>query len=65
VIEPKSSMKKRGVRSSDCADALMLTFAVPEAAFANRKAKMDVIAKEMTLTHKKVQSMRKGNYSRR
>lgn len=29
VIEPKSDMKRRGIRSSDCADAACLTFAEP------------------------------------
>jgi hypothetical protein len=32
VMEQKAEMKKRGVRSSDCADALCLTFAYPESA---------------------------------
>lgn len=31
-MESKDAMKKRGVRSSDCADALALTFAMPESA---------------------------------
>jgi len=37
-MESKAAMKKRGIRSSDCADALALTFALPESAFhANKK----------------------------
>ena len=30
VMEQKADMKKRGIRSSDCADSLCLTFAYPE-----------------------------------
>ena len=37
-IESKAEMKKRGIRSSDCADALALTFSLPESAYhANKK----------------------------
>lgn len=35
VMEKKSEMKKRGVRSSDLADALCLTFAQPTSAYEN------------------------------
>ena len=47
VMEPKADMKKRGIRSSDTADACMLTFAYPISAFnkneveeGKKKAKM-------------------------
>lgn len=33
VMESKEEMKKRGIRSSDCADALCLTFALPPSAY--------------------------------
>lgn len=35
VMEKKEDMKKRGVRSSDCADSLCLTFAQPVSAIIN------------------------------
>ena len=35
VMEKKEDMKKRGIRSSDCADALCLTFAQPVSAIIN------------------------------
>jgi hypothetical protein len=31
VLEPKDKIKERGLRSTDCADALALTFAMPVA----------------------------------
>jgi hypothetical protein len=35
VMEKKEDMKKRGVRSSDCADSICLTFAQPVSAIIN------------------------------
>lgn len=35
IMEKKEEMKKRGIRSSDCADALCLTFAQPVSALLN------------------------------
>lgn len=40
VMEQKAEMKKRGVRSPDEADALMLTFALPNSAFKNDRNKV-------------------------
>lgn len=37
VIEKKEQMKKRGVRSSDCADAWLLTYAVPLSSLENNR----------------------------
>jgi len=38
VIEKKETMKKRGVRSSDCADSFLLTFSVPELSLQTNSA---------------------------
>jgi hypothetical protein len=43
-IETKADMKKRGIRSPDEADALALTFALPENVINNLDAKNDIAA---------------------
>lgn len=47
VLEKKSDMKKRGIRSSDGGDALALTFALPASALADKsgkdKARADIL----------------------
>jgi hypothetical protein len=40
VMEQKSEMKKRGIRSPDEADALMLTFALPVSAYSKERNKV-------------------------
>ena len=45
VMEQKAEMKKRGVRSSDCADALCLTFAYPETALQDSNTTSNIAAK--------------------
>lgn len=40
VMEQKAEMKKRGIRSPDEADALILTFALPDSAFSQQKNKI-------------------------
>jgi hypothetical protein len=65
MIEKKEDMKKRGVRSSDTADSLMLTLAIPESAFNNlNKAKKSEIAKEIMSNYNKVQGLRRAQYKR-
>lgn len=43
VLESKEDMKKRGIRSSDEADALALTFALPDSALLANKSTDDVL----------------------
>ena len=43
VMEKKEDMKKRGVRSPDEADCLMLTFALPSSAYAPKRSTSPVI----------------------
>jgi hypothetical protein len=63
VMEKKEEMKKRGFRSSDCADALGLTFAFPEGAFNERiKQKDKDVAKSVMSTFNKVDKLKKGAY---
>lgn len=47
-IEKKEDMKKRGVRSSDEADALCLTFAYPAVSSRNESKNKDIAAKIMS-----------------
>jgi hypothetical protein len=41
LIESKADMKRRGVRSSDTADALLMTFALPVSAYQTEQRKAD------------------------
>ena len=43
LIEKKEDMKKRGLRSSDEADALCLTFALPMSAYIQKDAQSDIV----------------------
>ena len=43
IMESKEDMKKRGLRSSDEADALALTFALPDSALLANKSTDDVL----------------------
>lgn len=60
VMEKKADMKKRGVRSPDEADALALTFALPERAL-NNDTKADVAA-IIARKQKKYNEARSGLY---
>lgn len=65
IIEKKEDMKKRGVRSSDCADSAMLTLAIPDSALNNlNAAKKSEIAKEIMSNYNKVQGLRRAQYKR-
>lgn len=43
VMESKDEMKKRGIRSPDCAEALVNTFALPASAFNTNKIQDEVL----------------------
>ena len=58
-IEPKESMKKRGLRSPDEADALALTFAIPSTVHKT-KNKSESIARDMMSASLKLSRMRRG-----
>jgi hypothetical protein len=62
LLESKESMKKRGVRSSDAADALALTFALPKTYFAanlKTNAGLDLLANNSAMRR---QLSEKANY---
>lgn len=48
VMEQKAEMKKRGIRSPDCSDALCLTFAQPVSAFENTSSSSKIAGKLMS-----------------
>ncbi len=59
LIEKKEDMKKRGVRSSDCADAWLLTFALPPSAMnKSHKDSISEVAKQITSNYNKIQSLK-------
>lgn len=62
LIESKADMKKRGVRSPDEADALLLTFALPVAALDTNKKAAAQIAKSIMSPMRKVQQIRKTQH---
>ena len=58
-IEKKVEMKKRGIRSSDTADAWLLTMALsPSALNEHNRTKKSDIAKEMTATYRNIQQIK-------
>lgn len=57
-IEKKEDMKKRGLRSSDEADALCLTFAYPISALYNKKDS-DALAKKVMERERTIRTIRK------
>ncbi len=59
MIERKEDMKKRGIRSSDEADALCLTFALPMSAFTQKDATADVVRSLMDDFNLKANTLRK------
>lgn len=59
VMEPKEDMKKRGIRSSDCADALCLTFAYPESALQENSVRKNEIAANIMSKQKHSKDLRK------
>lgn len=60
LMEKKEDMKKRGIRSPDEADALALTFAMPNIALQNSKEKKyESIAQEMWMASQNMDRLRK------
>ncbi len=55
VIEKKENMKKRGLRSPDCADALCLTFSQPITAIQNNKNNAESLAMSITSHSRKLE----------
>lgn len=65
VMEKKEDMKRRGIRSPDEADALALTFAVPEKAIIATKQKVnDNIAKSLMGAANHLDRLKKAAYER-
>jgi hypothetical protein len=64
-MEKKEDMKKRGIRSPDEADALSLTFALPDQALSEeRQSQYERVAKSMMSHADRVDRLRKAAYSR-
>lgn len=59
-MEKKEEMKKRGIRSSDCADACMLTFALPVSALSNDDGNSKKIAAKIMGNQLKAKAIRKS-----
>jgi len=63
VLEKKEDMKKRGIRSPDEAEALCLTFAVPDTAVINTiKRKDSRTAKELAQSFSRIDRLKKSAY---
>jgi len=60
MIERKEDMKKRGLRSSDEADALCLTFALPMTALVPKNAQSNVVKSLMSDLNSKSNALRKS-----
>ncbi len=60
MIERKEDMKKRGIRSSDEADALCLTFALPMSALVPKNTTSDVVKSLMNDFNMKTNALRKS-----
>lgn len=58
VMEKKEDMKKRGIRSSDAADAICLTLAMPAKSFTDLKKKSSEIAKAITSVTRKAAAIK-------
>lgn len=66
LLEGKDKMKARGVRSSDCADGLSLTFAVPPSAYNNLAKERDrKISQAISSNYDHIQSLREKAYGNR
>lgn len=57
-LERKEDMKKRGIRSPDAADALMLTFAYPESVLVKDNSQDRQIARKITTLSRKLKYLR-------
>lgn len=63
VMEQKAEMKKRGIRSPDCADALCLTFTYPTSSMESSSKSGQIAAKLMQKSNQ-VKSLRDKAYGR-
>ena len=64
-LESKDSMKKRGIRSPDCADALANTYAFPEAAHTDTRAKeFSTIGRKISNATQHIDRLKKSAYGR-
>jgi len=61
-IESKLEQKKRGIRSSDTADAMLLTFALPVAAYEKNKRDEEKTARAITKKVRVLKSIRNGKF---
>jgi hypothetical protein len=62
-LESKEDMKKRGIRSPDCADSLTLTFAFPDTAFnESRNNQYKETAKDVMSGFKHIDRLKKNAY---
>lgn len=62
-IEKKEDMKKRGIRSPDEADALCLTFALPDIATLNTRQKQEAsVARDLAASFSRLDNMKKRAY---
>lgn len=59
-MESKEKMKKRGLRSPDCADAICLTFSLPFSTMQTNKNKSNSTAKEFGAAMMRRQQLRAG-----
>jgi hypothetical protein len=62
LIEAKADMKSRGVRSSDEADAVLLTFALPVSAYEKKKTDHEATSKTIMSTLTRVNKLKKARY---
>lgn len=63
LIEKKEDMKRRGIRSPDCADALCLTFAMPDKSLGESRRKEDArTARSVMGTFNRIDKLKKSAY---
>lgn len=60
IIERKEDMKKRGIRSSDCADACILTYAMPVSALLKDERKAQEVAKTVMRRQIAINALKKN-----
>lgn len=64
-LESKEAMKKRGIRSPDCGDALANTYAFPDSALADTKKKeITHIGKQIANSSSFIDRLKKAAYGR-
>jgi hypothetical protein len=64
-LEAKDKMKKRGIRSPDCGDALAYTYAFPETAFMRKDGRNDkALAKNLMSGFNNIDRLKKAAYGK-